>query len=371
MAQGILAFFALSNIYIYLKLRSGFAPGVWNWIYLCFALIWAILPFASRAGLFSGRAGEVIFVLSFTWLAIVGLACLGFFIMDMGAFAMRIIDAATGSALRGRFFAPRRCVPFTLLAIAIVVIYSFYEAWNVRRVDVSVELPLPEGVERVRIAFLTDIHLGGVYTLSRLERVMALVRESKPDILMIGGDLVDGNMDGRDREAELLRGHGAKYGAFVVTGNHDFYSGIRQAVDFMKRAGLTVLRDARTEVAGLVIVGFDDPARMGRFFGEETLPEGIDFSRKNKEPLILLKHRPHVVAGTVGKFDLQLSGHTHGGQIWPFTYVAARVNKSIQGLSKREDGGLVYVSNGTGFWGPPMRFLAPPEVTIIDIFPSM
>ncbi|GHV37486.1 serine/threonine phosphatase [Synergistales bacterium] len=372
MVQSVLAFFVASNIYIYLKLRLGFAPGAWNLIYICAALIGAVLPFASRAGILgSGRAGEVIFVLSFTWLAIVGLACLGFFILDMGTLGAWIIDAVTGASLRARFFAPRKCVRVTLVVIILTVLYSFYEAWNVRRVDVAVELASPGfgGMERLRIALLTDVHLGGVYTLNRLERAMAIVRDSKPDIFLIGGDLVDGNMDERLREAELLRGSGAKYGAFAVTGNHDFYSGVGQAVEFMKRAGLTVLRDERTEVAGITLIGLDDPVKMGRGFSEEILPEGIDFSRKNKEAIILLKHRPYVIAGTEGKFDLQLSGHTHGGQIWPFIYVASRVNKSVQGLSKHGDS-LVYVSNGTGFWGPPMRFFAPPEVTIIDISSS-
>lgn len=332
------------------------------------------LPFASRMGIFrSTRVGEVVFVLSFTWLAIVGLACLGFFIMDMVALVARGMDALLGTPFEARLFAPRKAVPFTLVVILAVTLYSFYEAWNVRRVDVALELAMSEGAKPLRIAFVTDVHLGGLYTLRRLERVMTIVRDAKPDIFMIGGDLVDGDMNGRDREAELLRSGGAKYGAFAVMGNHDFYSGAKQAVSFMEYAGLTVLRDERIEVAGLVIVGLDDPAKMGRGFTAQTMSETmsgeVDFSRGSGSALILLKHRPHVIPETEGKFDLQLSGHTHGGQIWPFSYVASVVNKSVQGLSKHGDS-LVYVSNGTGFWGPPMRFLSPPEVTVIDIFPK-
>jgi predicted MPP superfamily phosphohydrolase len=199
---------------------------------------------------------------------------------------------------------------------------------------------------------------------------MEIVRAAKPDFFLMGGDLVDGDMSGRDRESELLQSHGAKYGAFAVTGNHEFYSGVDQAVDFMRRSGFTVLRGERADVAGVAIIGLDDPAVMGRgFYGSEVLPGGLDFSRPPGALVLLLKHRPQVVEGTEGKFDLQLSGHTHGGQIWPFGYLVKWVNESEQGLSNA-GGDAVYVSNGAGFWGPPLRLLAPPEVVVVDIVKS-
>jgi predicted MPP superfamily phosphohydrolase len=197
---------------------------------------------------------------------------------------------------------------------------------------------------------------------------MGIVREAEPDFFFMVGDLVDGEMSGRDREAELLRSHGAKYGAFAVTGNHEFYAGVEQAVNFMRRAGFSVIRDGRVDAAGVVLIGLDDPAKGGRnFYAAEVLPDDLDFSRPAADSLVLLlKHRPQVVEDTEGKFDLQLSGHTHGGQIWPFGYIVSWANESVQGLS-RKGGGAVYVSNGAGFWGPPLRFLAPPEVVVIDI----
>jgi predicted MPP superfamily phosphohydrolase len=372
--QYVLIFFAAANVYLYLKLRSAFGAGLWNWIYLSAAFVMAFLPVASRAGLVgSGRASEVLFILSFTWIAVAGIACLVFFFMDAASLAARLIDLSFGTALKARFFNPRRCVPAALVLIAAVVAYSFYEAWAVRRVDVTLETPhatFPEGRERLRIVFAADIHLGGFNSLGRLERVMEIVRAAKPDFFLMGGDLVDGNMEGRDRESELLRSHGARYGAFAVTGNHEFYSGAGQAVDFLRRSGFTVLRGERLDVAGVALIGLDDPAVEGRgFYGSEILPEGLNFSRSAAGSFVLLlKHRPQVVEGTEGKFDLQLSGHTHGGQIWPFGYLVKRINKSEQGLSRVGEGkSAVYVSNGAGFWGPPLRLFAPPEVTVFDI----
>jgi predicted MPP superfamily phosphohydrolase len=379
LVQYVLIFFAASNLYLYLKLRSGFGAGLWNWVYLSAAFAGMLLPFASRMGFFgSGRLAEGLFVLAFTWIAVAGMACVGFFFMDLASLAARLIDLAFGTALKARIFNPRRCVPVTLALIAVAVAYSFYEAWAVRRVDVTLEMPhvtLPEGKERLRLVLLTDVHLGGVNSLGRLERVMEIVRAAEPDFLLMGGDLVDGDMNGRDREAELLRSHGAKYGAFAVTGNHEFYSGVGQAVDFMRRAGFTVLRGERADIsragAEIILIGLDDPAEKG-FYAPEILPDGLDFSRPPGSCVLLIKHRPQVIEGTEGSFDLQLSGHTHGGQIWPFGYIVKWTNKSEQGLSRvrvkdstRESS--VYVSNGTGFWGPPLRFFAPPEVTVIDI----
>jgi predicted MPP superfamily phosphohydrolase len=314
----------------------------------------------------SGRAAEVAFALSFTWVAIVGMACVGFFFMDVSLLAARIFEKFTKIPLRSRFFTPSKCVPVTLVLIASAVLYSFYEAWAVRRVDLTLETSkLPEGVQSLRLVHLTDIHIGGVYTLGRLRKVMDIVRRAEPDLLLMTGDLVDGDMSFRRAEAELLNTHGAKFGAFAVTGNHDFYSGIGQAVDFTERAGFSLLRDRQTEAAGIVIAGLDDPARFGRgILAPGRPPENLELPRDKF--VLLLNHRPQLPEGLEGSFDLQLSGHTHGGQIWPFGYVARRMNNHVQHLSRQGDS-AVYISNGAGFWGPPLRFLTPPEVTVIDL----
>jgi predicted MPP superfamily phosphohydrolase len=365
--RNLLAFFVVTNIYLYLKLRSGFGSGLWNWLYLPWTLTATSLPFVSRMGMLgSGRASEVIFALSFTWVAIVGMACIGFFFMDALSLAARLFERFTKISLYSRFFVPRKCVPVTLFLIAAMVLYSFYEAWNVRRVNLVIETEkLPEGIERLRLVHLTDVHIGGVYTLGRLAKLMDIVHSAEPDLLVMTGDLVDGDMSCRDREAELLASHGARYGAFAVAGNHDFYSGIDQALRFMKRANLSVIRDSRVDAAGISIVGLDDPAKYGRaILDPERLPDGVTFPEDRF--VLLLKHRPQVLEGTEGKFGLQLSGHTHGGQIWPFGYIVKWTNKHVQHLSYR-GASAIYVSNGAGFWGPPLRFLTPPEVTVIDL----
>ncbi len=372
MIRGVLFFLTLTNLYLYLKLRSAFGGGLRDLVFLICLCAGAAFPFASRSGLFgTGRASEILFALAFTWIAIVGMAVVGFFVMDSLSLAVRLVDFAAGTSLKSRFFAPRRCVPVTLALIALAVAYSFFEAWNVRGTTWTLKTrKLPEGISRLRIVQVSDLHLGGVYSCGRLERVMDLVRSAEPDILAFTGDLVDAKMQGWEREAALIASvaAGAKYGAFAVPGNHEYYQGIEQALAFTKSAGLTVLRGADTEAAGISIIGLDDPARFGRGVLEaEILPDGLVFPTDRF--VLLLKHRPQIIEGTIGRFDLQLSGHTHGGQIWPFSILVRWLNKidwhlSLHGGNKES---AVYVSNGAGFWGPPLRFLAPPEIAIIDL----
>jgi predicted MPP superfamily phosphohydrolase len=214
---------------------------------------------------------------------------------------------------------------------------------------------------------LTDVHLGGVFALERFRKVMDIVRTAKPDLLLISGDLLDGEADflrtGLQKEAEMLSTHGARFGAFAIAGNHEFRLGVARAEDFARRAGVVLLRDAQTDVAGITLVGLDDPAKFGRnVFEIPRLPEGLTFPEDKFT--LLLKHRPGVLPETEGKFDLQLSGHTHGGQIWPYHYAVKWFYGYVQGLSYKGSG-AVYVGNGTG--GPPLRFLAPPEVVVIDL----
>ena len=367
MIRYVLTFLTVTNLYIYLKLRSCFGSGWWNVIYIAWSIAWAVLPFASRIGYFgAGRSAEVLFALSFTWAAVVGIACVCFLFMDAGSLATWLLDGLLGTSLKAKFFAPRKCVPVTLLIILTAVLYSYYEAWNVRRVDLTIETSkLPDAITRLRLVHVTDIHLGGLYAASRLRRVMDIVRSAEPDILAFTGDLVDGDTDFWQEEAKFIASHGAKYGAFAVTGNHEFYSGVEKSPDFMRRAGLVLLRNTRVDVAGITILGLDDPSRLGMFVSEpETLPDGLYFPEGRF--VLLLKHRPQVIEGSEGKFDLQLSGHTHGGQIWPFCYAVQWANRHVQGLSQIGTG-IVYVSNGAGFWGPPLRFLTPPEVTVIEL----
>jgi hypothetical protein len=179
---------------------------------------------------------------------------------------------------------------------------------------------------------------------------------------------VDGELDGVAGLAEILRGIPAPRGKFAVLGNHEYYAGIDRAIAFTRESGFTLLRDESVTIGDAVrIAGVDDPAgaRFARTGG--TSEAALLGNRPDGRFTVLLKHRPQLDPATGGKFDLQLSGHTHHGQIFPFRLLTRLIYPLLAGDHPAPGGGILHVSRGTGTWGPPMRFLAPPEITVVDI----
>jgi len=191
---------------------------------------------------------------------------------------------------------------------------------------------------------------------------------AEPDILVSTGDLVDGQINGMGGLAELIHGVNPRYGKFAITGNHEFYAGLSQAMDFTEKAGFRILRGEGLTVEGLVnIAGVDDPAgntnELYKGISEKELLSGLP----REKFTLLLKHRPLIDKNALGLFDLQLSGHTHKGQIFPFSLITWMYYPVDSGCLKLVDNCYMYVSRGAGTWGPPIRFLSPPEVTVVEL----
>jgi len=202
----------------------------------------------------------------------------------------------------------------------------------------------------------------------RLERVVAQISAASPDILVSTGDLVDGEINRLTGLAELLTDIKPRYGKYAVIGNHEAYAGLRKALTFTEKAGFRVLRGESAVAGGLVnIAGVDDPV-IRRISNEAPASEKRLFETLDRGRFtLLLKHRPAVEKESLGLFDLQLSGHVHKGQIFPFNLLTHLFYPVKMGYSRYPKGSALYVSRGTGTWGPPIRFLAPPEVTVIEL----
>ena len=298
--------------------------------------------------IFPGRCAEILRSLAMTWIIITVLAFFSFLAVD-------VLSWLTG-------FKTRKILCSVILTV-IGTVYCMCEAYFVTSRHIVIPTSkLPEGTERIRIAFLTDVHIGGLSTYSYFQRVISLVNESEPDILLLGGDIIDGRMKGyRERELSLLSEtiKNIPYGAYAVNGNHEYYHLLDEDVEgIIRDCGAKMLIFERAEVAGIVIIGLDD-ALYG-WLSPYMKPDDKD------KFVLVLKHRPGLPFDSEGKFDLMLSGHTHNGQFWPLGYFKNMSQHSTQGLS-RKAGGYVYVSTGAGFNGPPMRLFTFPEVTIIDI----
>jgi predicted MPP superfamily phosphohydrolase len=258
-------------------------------------------------------------------------------------------------------------IPF-LLSI-IIGVYGYFEAKDVRTEKIVINTSkIPEDVGRLRIVQISDVHLGLIVREDRLKRILSEVKKADPDILVSTGDLVDGQIDSLEKLANLFQKITPRYGKFAVLGNHEFYAGLDQALDFMEKTGFTILRGDWLSVKGVItLVGVDDPQgeTYGLFKGrsEKELLSEVPHERFT----LLLKHRPLVDKSSVGLFDLQLSGHVHGGQIFPFSIITGLYYPTQAGFANLDGRSKLYVSRGSGTWGPPIRFLSPPEVTLIEL----
>jgi predicted MPP superfamily phosphohydrolase len=224
-----------------------------------------------------------------------------------------------------------------------------------------------------RIAVVSDIHLGPLSGRAHTERIVRMINATEPDLVAIVGDLVDGTVGELGHAAEPLRDLASRDGAFFVTGNHEYFvddpfSWLRE----LERLGVAPLRNEHTVIrrggSAFDLAGVNDVVG-------ESRSDGPDFDRAlsvqdPSRPTVLLAHQPVQVQEAAERgVDLQLSGHTHGGQMWPFHYVVGAIQPSLAGLSTVGDTQL-YVTRGAGFWGPPVRVGARPDITVITLAAS-
>ncbi len=253
-----------------------------------------------------------------------------------------------------------------LLSFAFVV-YGFFDAQKIRikKLEVAAGQSLPNG-GKIRIVQISDVHVGLIIQEKRLRALVEKIAEAKPDILVSTGDLLDGELNNVLPLAELFAPIKPPFGKYAVTGNHEYYAGIAQSLEFTRQAGFEVLLDEAREVAGINIVGIDDiTGRRAAIVNENPRSTKTMPAINNNKFVLLLKHQPFV--NNSDNFNLQLSGHTHGGQIFPFRIITRLFFTNNYGYFALEQNKSIYVSRGVGTWGPPVRIFAPPEITVIDL----
>ncbi|MEU4048912.1 metallophosphoesterase [Streptomyces olivaceus] len=242
--------------------------------------------------------------------------------------------------------------------------YGVLSGPKVKRVTVPLAR-LPRAAHGFRIAVVSDIHLGPVLGRGFAQRVVDTINSTQPDLVAVVGDLVDGSVKDLGPAAAPLSQLKARHGAYFVTGNHEYFSGAEQWVAEVRRLGLLPLENARTELPHFDLAGVNDVA------GEDE-GQGPDYARAlgdrdRSRACVLLAHQPVQIHDAVDHgVDLQLSGHTHGGQLWPGNLIAGAANPTVAGLERYGDTQL-YVSRGAGAWGPPTRVGAPSDITVIEL----
>jgi len=374
----LLSFFLLYggiHLFFYVRLKAAFPMTPWVHAAVAVSLLFLLIsPILVRLSEREGYEGAACFLsyLGYSWMGLIFLFFVVSLCLDLYRFAVWMNSEIGGFELNHLY--PSALILFLapLLISISVNIYGYFEALNIRTEHLVIKTAkIPKNIEKLRIVQISDVHVGMIVRDGRLERMMEAVKKAAPDILVSTGDLVDGQIDNIYGSLQLLKDIQAKYGKYAVTGNHEFYAGLDQALDFTRRAGFTVLRGEGINIAGMInIVGVDDPAgkRMGNYRGIQESKIIADLPGRTYT--LLLKHQPIVDPAALGAFNLQLSGHTHRGQIFPFSMVTGFVFPLQSGSFQLPEGSRLYVSRGTGTWGPPMRFLSPPEITIIDLIPE-
>jgi len=241
----------------------------------------------------------------------------------------------------------------------------------VRRVPVTLT-GLDPALDGLRIVSFSDAHLSSTYRGRRFERLVELVNEQRPDVVAIVGDLMDGEVAELREEVAPLADLVSEQGVFFVTGNHEYFVDTRAWLRHLPTLGIDVLRNERVPIgragASVDLAGIDDrtAARSGVPGHGADLDAALD-GRDDDVPVVLLAHQPYMVGqAQAAGVGLQISGHTHAGQLWPFDYAIRMDQPAVQGLSRHGDTQL-YVTAGAGYWGPPMRIGARPEVTVVEL----
>ena len=351
------------NFYFFFRAQSLFhLAGISQGVFFLFTTLMILAPILLRVfeALHWEQMARGLAYIGYVWMAFVFL----FFFLSVSLELIRAIHklfvpSAATRTLKALTFGVSVC------AAAVLVAYGYVEAQTVRvkHLEIETDKSLPEG--KLRLVQISDVHVGMIIGEKRLGPILEKVSEAKPDLLVSTGDLLDGELDNIMHHARLFADLQPKYGKIAILGNHEYFAGLDRSLEFTRAAGFRLLRDDVVQVAGITIFGADDAT--GLRFGGSRRSTGFKeaLAEKRDDFVLYLKHQPRVDRGA--HFDLMLSGHTHGGQLWPFRFIVRLFFPRDYGLHRLDGTQWLYISRGTGTWGPPVRIFAPPEITVIDL----
>ena len=370
----VITVYALVNIYIFSRGLQAIPPGStlrswYIWIFWVLAASYVAGRFLERA--YISQASDILIWVGSFWLAAMLYFFLIVLLVDLFRLANRIIpflpDAASAASGLLRF----RVLGASILVVAGLVVAGYINARHPRVTRLDVTIPKSaNGMEKLEAVVMSDIHLGTLIGNGHLGRIVKKVNALQPDIILLPGDILDEDLEPviRQNIGVTLKQLSAPLGVYGVMGNHEYIGGPEQAYEYLESHGITMLRDSVLRVNdSFYLVGREDRDKP-RFAGRERMPlakllEGADFSY----PVILMDHQPYYLeqAAELG-VDLQLSGHTHHGQLWPLNLITRAIYTISSGYGNIQ-GMHAYVSNGVGTWGPPVRIGNRPEILWLTV----
>jgi hypothetical protein len=369
-----LSVYALINYYIFIReWEAGGFQSTWRTVYVAAFLLLSISFIAGRIlerVTLSWFSSTLVLLGSF-WLAAMVYFLLFAFAIDI----IRLLNFIVPFFPSFLTVNPERTKEITSFAIIVVVLVIVLGGYINARTPIikTLELSISKNgrtIKSLNIAVASDIHLGTIVCKSKLERIVQHINSLNPDLVLLPGDVVDEDIGPviRNNLGETLRKIRSKYGVFAITGNHEYIGGVEPACRYLAEHGITMLRDASVKIGdGLYVVGREDISIRG-FTGKTRKPLSELMAEVDKSyPVILMDHQPFRLAeAEANGVDLQLSGHTHHGQLWPFNLITKKVYELSWGY-KKKGSTHYYVSCGVGTWGPPIRTGNRPEIINIKL----
>jgi uncharacterized protein len=361
------------NLYIFYRTRALFPTSTAAW-WIAAVLFW-IIAFSYATGRIIERTGPMWLAEPFVksgsyWLGAMTYLTLIFLLVDIlrglnGLFNATEIFRFSWSESKAKTVV---LMVYTFTALILFAGYYFAKYPTVQRLAIQIDKPVPGGMQKVVLA--SDLHLGMMISNGRLDRFVDLVNRQNADIILLAGDVFDEDLGPviQNDMGDLLKNLKAGLGVFAVLGNHEFYGNADEAHQYMTNHNITVLRDSTVILPnGIAIVGRED-LTYERMTGKsrkpvEALLAGVDLDK----PVFLLDHQPYNIKEVAAyAIDLQVSGHTHHGQMWPFNYITKSIFEISRGYGKI-NGTHFYVSSGYGTWGPPIRTNSRAEIVVLEI----
>lgn len=333
-----------------------------NWLYILNLAGFAL--FQERTFL-NTKAAEIVSLVIYFYFTFM------FVFVAYGVFCEILILARRffGSIYEKKLSSGRRKLIFAILFIVAfeTVAAGRFMADNI--VVQNIEVKNPKIGQYTRVVQISDIHFSRVIDERFAERIVPMINGLKPDIVLFTGDYMDKGIADPLKIAEIMNKIEAPMGKYAISGNHEFYTGYFDCIEFIEKNGFEFMDGRVVEAGRNIAIGgvMDRGAEEADVFYHED--EKVLRQFRNENFNIYLKHRPELEDGDETHFDLMLSGHTHGGQIFPFSLLVKIVNRYIAGMYDLGNGAKLYVSRGTGSWGPPVRFGATPEITLIELRP--
>ncbi|HEG0615047.1 TPA: metallophosphoesterase [Campylobacter coli] len=360
-----LLIFGLANIYIYKRLIKKIF--IFKYLYKIFAFVFTLLYLAQAIFLIF-RRNEYLSDTWYEFLAALYAPTYCLFFITLALDFIRLILMLMGKTHIKYNLTLRSLFDFAVITLAAVSIYtSINNAIRVPEIQ-SVDIHLAKLDRDLKIAMLTDIHLGKNLHKDFLDKLIVEVNLQKPDMVVIVGDLVDTNPKELQNYISRLNDLNSTYGTFYALGNHEYYHGIEEVLDLLKKyTNMKILLNQNLDLGFINIAGLGDLAGLSKgLYAPDLARVKVDLN--TSKPSILLAHQPKTaLLYDLSDFDLVLSGHTHGGQIFPFMFLVKLQQGFIRGLYNLGENTKLFVSSGAGFWGPSLRVFAPNEIAILNL----